>query len=571
MFKRGRVLILSVCFALALLAGMWVSAMPAATSLFTPTPDDFDVTATYLVAGATATAYARTHMDSSVPFPTQTPIDPIEITATALVVDATQKSRDMMATANPIDPIYVTSTYIVGRATQIQSFYMTATAWDTIQTPMPTSPPTWTLFPSDTPFDANATATAIQETADAYGTANTVAPFPTQDFLVLTDTANAGATANAQSIDPIYITATYIVGRATQTEAAYMTATAGGTLPTSVVTSTPTLSPEDEEDLIARWTDELERATGFSHPLFAGIAYDLLNGVRYGGQLSDEYRDFYIHPIVTRTKYDGNEYVVLVTREPVISEATVWIFRVTDGKPVLMSGDVPYSLGVIYGDIDPSWFDFKDFNQNGLPDLIVGYNSGGNCPSTWFGLLEIQPDGNIVDVAKTIPQHEIVQADLADTSLYVSIFRVEFVDVNQDGVSEVKAVGEYFNYPTQGSFGCNFVPMVRYYAWDGKGYKDITSTLDESYYPDIDAYFDNIKESGCLYPGLEMDQVVLDYFVLGRLKDGWAWLASQLHWEMCSPKALTQSGELMGKFLTWVGTLLDLEQQNRGVKSASDS
>ena len=149
MLKHGRVLILGACLALALFAGTWVSATPVATSFFTSTPYDFDGTATYLVAGATATAYARTNMDSSVPFPTQTPIDPIEITATAIVVDATQKSYDMTATANPIDPIYVTSTYIVGRATQIQSFYMTATAWDTIQTPLPTLTLTSTLSDLD--------------------------------------------------------------------------------------------------------------------------------------------------------------------------------------------------------------------------------------------------------------------------------------------------------------------------------------------------------------------------------------------------------------------------------------
>src|SRR5688572_33181027 len=110
---RLRILVVSVLITAMILAGAWVSAMPVATDLYTSTPDDFDATATYLVAGATATAYARTNVDSSSPFPTQMPIDPIEITATAIVVDATKKSYDMTATANPIDPIYITSTYII--------------------------------------------------------------------------------------------------------------------------------------------------------------------------------------------------------------------------------------------------------------------------------------------------------------------------------------------------------------------------------------------------------------------------------------------------------------------------
>lgn len=469
---RLRVLAASVLVGAIILAGAWVSAMPAVAPTWTPFPTDTPVavygTATHLVAGATDTAQANPTANSLMSLTPQTNLDPILVTATAIVVGATQT----------------------------QAYYMTTTA-----TPNP--------------------------------------------------------------IDPIYVTATYIVGRATQTEAAYMTAIAGGPLPTAFVTSAPTLSPQDEEDLIAGWIAELETASGFSHPIFGVIAYDLLKGFRFNIEHIDQFpgldTNISVMPVVTRVEYNGYEYVALITREPIISEATLWVFRLTDGEPILMSGDLPFSLGAVYGDLDPSQYAFNDFNKNGLPDVMVDFYSGGSCPSTWLGLFEIQPDGNVINVAKMIPENGPGSVEI-DTNLYDSIIRFESIDVNDDGIPEIEMVGKYFDFPEHVNAGCSFLPVTRYYAWDGNGYQDITATLDESYYPSIDTYFKSAQESGCSLPG---SQVIVDYFVLGRLKEGWARIASQMHLEMCPAETLVGRGEEIGKFLAWVGMLLELEQQDQ--------
>jgi LysM repeat protein len=66
--------------------------------------------------------------------------------------------------------------------------------------------------------------------------------FPTQDlsaFQAPTLDTSFVQPQTDQNIDPIYITATYIVARATQTEAFFLTATAGG----PIFTPTPTFDP----------------------------------------------------------------------------------------------------------------------------------------------------------------------------------------------------------------------------------------------------------------------------------------------------------------------------------------
>ncbi|MEO8606531.1 MAG: LysM peptidoglycan-binding domain-containing protein [Chloroflexota bacterium] len=132
--------------------------------------------------------------------------------------------------------------------------------------------PTWTPFPSDTPYPTAEplVVTATQDPnlfvppTDDLSQLPAVQEFPTQDpnlFLAPTqDTAigqfptqdtsfaqvptldpNFAQVQSDQNIDPIYVTATYIVARATQTEAYFMTATAGG--PIYVPTEQPTFSP----------------------------------------------------------------------------------------------------------------------------------------------------------------------------------------------------------------------------------------------------------------------------------------------------------------------------------------
>jgi LysM repeat protein len=126
--------------------------------------------------------------------------------------------------------------------------------------------PTWTPFPSDTPFP---TAEPIVITAtqdpnlfvaptDDFGSLDSppvvsefptidtsVAQFPTTDpsfAQIPTEDPLLAQAQVDQAIDPIYVTATYIVARATMTEAFFLTATAGGPIITATLAA-PTLEP----------------------------------------------------------------------------------------------------------------------------------------------------------------------------------------------------------------------------------------------------------------------------------------------------------------------------------------
>jgi LysM repeat protein len=126
--------------------------------------------------------------------------------------------------------------------------------------------PTFTPFPSDTPFPTPEplVITATQDPnlfvppTDDFGSLSappevgvfptqdpSIAQFPTQDpsfAQVPTEDPLLAQAQVDQALDPIYVTATFIVARATMTEAFFLTATAGGPIITSTFPA-PTLEP----------------------------------------------------------------------------------------------------------------------------------------------------------------------------------------------------------------------------------------------------------------------------------------------------------------------------------------
>lgn len=121
--------------------------------------------------------------------------------------------------------------------------------------------PTWTPFPSDTPFPtpepivitATLDPNLFVAPTDDLGQGSLDAPpvaadfptidtgFPTLDPSFAQIPTEDPLFAQAQ-IDPIYVTATYIVARATMTEAFFLTATAGGPIIAPTFPA-PTLEP----------------------------------------------------------------------------------------------------------------------------------------------------------------------------------------------------------------------------------------------------------------------------------------------------------------------------------------
>jgi hypothetical protein len=364
-------------------------------------------------------------------------------------------------------------------------------------------------------------------------------------------------TAAAQPVSPtlsanaLDATSTFIIAAATQTESDLQTMAAA-----SLPGAAPTMSHDETEQFARRWTNELETAAGFSHPVFSYIAYQVLNAGGRGRWGSNQG----LRAIVTRTTYNGSDYVAMVLPELFLpfGSADVWMFRLTNGSnPILLSntdGFVPH-FGYLSEDFNEGQFRFGDVNGNGRPDLVLKLTSAGSCPNNGIEILEVQDNGDVLNVANSILNNSDFSADVANERMEDVIHQVDLMI--QNGETEVKVTYRVNVLPGLHDYTCDsFLPLVRYFRWEGTAYKDITATLSVSDYPDIDRYFTSITGKSCLLPDAAMNQMLIDYAALGRLSEGWARLAPRLQWDKCSPAALEESGETMGALLTWTGKYL---------------
>ncbi len=322
-------------------------------------------------------------------------------------------------------------------------------------------------------------------------------------------------------IDPMFITATYIVGQAT-----------AGALEPMTATATPVpLSDVERDYFVQGWVDDLESAAGFSHPVFGHIAYELL---RFGdaGSIREQY---HLDPKVVRIEFRGRAYVGIYVNPILTLLGEQFLLFSVLGDEVTLLFHRSHSV------VRMNAGEFGDVNSNGLPDLQINLDSRGSCPVTSVHLLEIQPEGEVIDLVPQVTNETRRQA---------------LTDLNKDGLPEIEMFWrEDIPLPGYGGF-CHDLGVTRYYGWDGEAYHDITATFEQSYFPSINAYFDSIEDEACVFPDIAMYQMLFDYLSLGRLVEGWARLESHLAWSACSADELIQHGREIGNILMWVGEKL---------------
>lgn len=392
-------------------------------------------------------------------------------------------------------------------AIALSTMYATAAAFDHPAQPV-TSP-----SPSLDPIFATATYLVGRATEMARGTAVT----PVQQI------------AATVSLDPMLLTATYIVQRATDAELATQQ-----TNPSR--TPAPTLTTEEAEVLRLRWKAELESAAGFTHPIFDQITYNLILDDWKWIWTGWDPHNISLDPQTHRITYEESTYVAILHIWGGLFPSPLLVFRLTGNDVTLIfhSRSTPY-----YWDSEG----FADRNANGYPELALGGYSGGNCGGFTISLLEIRPSDELVNVAPEVS---------GEVNLN------EWVDVDNDGLLEIKGF-DRVGIPLYG-VSCPELQIIHLYRWNGTAYEDVTAEYGAAYYPNLETYWDSIEPSeGCLLPDYAMYEMLVGSIALGQLQEAWSRLWDSLQWGECSGAVLVEHASEMTDLLTWVGEYLQQE------------
>ncbi|MCB9453752.1 MAG: hypothetical protein H6672_20165 [Anaerolineaceae bacterium] len=414
-----------------------------------------------------------------------------------------------------IDQINITASYIVQGATLFRETEIVLTLGGTPTATLPFSAAQFNSFNS-MPTDATLASRGLTQQAIAQRT-----PSATYDLTSFAATATS-------------VRATVL---------AYRSFT-----PTPSPTAIPSLTFPEVDDLGQKWVGELTAAFGFYHPVFDRLVYNRL--LRWQGRDSI-WRDSDIAVDLRRTTVEGDTYVIgfvtLMANDALLGNIGLLAFR-EDETPELMLPYSPYSWNIpkIMGA-------FADYNQNGYPDLMLENRYGGDCPRQETTLLEVRP-GEIVNIT---PAN--------------SVF-LEMVDLDGDAIPEIAASRQTWyqqqgvSLPDTAESNCPDLTLVRWFRWNGDSYQDISPELGEAFYPRIVTFWELAAqdEDGCLLPDRAMYDLLLDYELIGKLEEGWARLYPQLNWDACPATVLSEQGEAMGAFLSWVGDRLQLSQQAQG-------
>jgi hypothetical protein len=420
--------------------------------------------------------------------------------------------------------------------------------------------PTPTLELDPLAYTATSIVRGVTSTAEALKEAG-ITPSPTIYPVSRTPQPSTPfpQTQNLLQIDDLALTATAIVGRATNVAAEAL-------LPTSTPRST--LTATEEETLRLRWLTELETAAGFSDPQFTLFVDALIieaqelierdnRELGYRDDWSTRIRRFSTRPEVATITVDGVTYVAIVAERSILLRSyTLMLFRVVDGHVELVPIPIQDELDgyILAVETDPNTtgdtfragtLGFADRNSNGFPDLAIGWHCGGNSRCHRVYLIELQ-GSTVIDL-------------MPDTG---DLRPRELVDLDADGIMEIEADSYFYGVRFPG-LPTSAMPLVtRYYGWDSasNAYHDISATVDESHWSAINAFWQEVaQDEGCI-PTFDAYAPLLNYLAMDRLTEGWALVEPHLHWEKCEPRMKEQYSTEMVDLVAWVESQLEAAQ-----------
>ena len=323
-----------------------------------------------------------------------------------------------------------------------------------------------------------------------------------------------------QSLKPLELTATFIVGLATANAP-----TLTPTLRPVPITPMPTFTEPVLGVLKAKYINTIVSTVGFNHPTFDMIVTDMVRA-----ETTSPHR---LEPLALdfRTVNFGNtKYVAVIIYRGGYDSGfdRLLLFRIVDQTPLELTNPLetlPESL-LHYSFIDQG---FADRNGNGLPDLAVSVGWGGTCCAPKLSLFEIKPNNQVVDIAPYARD----------------VYPERFEDLNHDGLPEI----ESWSPSGQGSES-----IKRWFGWNGQRYVDVSAQYPQFYLPRINEFAHKLtSDSQCHLKNVvieEMMNFLADYKALGRLSEGWNEL-QQLIRVNCSPADLQKYEKLLTDIEDW--------------------
>lgn len=274
--------------------------------------------------------------------------------------------------------------------------------------------------------------------------------------------------------DPLALTATAIVARATQM--------AAGTITTP--TPIPTLSSMEAETFRKHWLKNLEDEIGFIHPVLEETVDEITESLNSNLDIIN-YTGYGFNPLshnilrdVKKTIFEEREYVAVVLRTYDFSR--VFIFEVRDNLPILLldSKDLHYlpfavlnpfadQLGELLDVENSTPVGFADRNGNSLPDISIHFNNHGSNPTLFMTIFEINSNDELINLT-----------DDLDARVF------DFVDLDGDNIWELQAVQSRYIpeklRPTLTPYSYSVQDIIVWFRWSGEAYERLPLTEDEN-------------------------------------------------------------------------------------------
>jgi hypothetical protein len=288
----------------------------------------------------------------------------------------------------------------------------------------------------------------------------------------------------------------------------------------------------------------IQTAFGLEHPIFREIISQYEDWALQA--IQEQGADTY-HLFVSQTQFNGATYSVgSIPSQVPYPPIDILGFRVDpDGN--VQQLEVPYDFPIGY----VPWLlgEFADHNGNGRSDIPVSGFTGGNCCPGTLSLLELNDQGDFVDI----------------TPIMTDVDPVGFEDLDEDGIWEI--VGVMGSSP-------NFreIRLTRVYAWDGAAYIEASLQFEDWYLERIkDALTRVNRAQSCVYvpylissgdsDGTNIYQALLDYYVIGRIEEGWQVIRNMIHWADCKQERTDKASRIeIWRFEQWVRGLYHSEQ-----------
>ncbi len=358
-------------------------------------------------------------------------------------------------------------------------------------------------------------------------------PSPTVTLMSADDVSQTVVqkTNTTHELDPLEMTATYIVSEAIGTLVAIVSVIQDSDLPTASITPMPTYSLAELSQQKKLYLNKLVKIAGFSSPAFEDIANSLL----VEEVLSNQYVGLdELEPVAQSISFGGSKYTVLVVTSVKygVFLSQILLFRVTNQDAVLLDNPSILDLdSFVYVGLDERGF--ADMNGNSLPDITVYTSYGGNCCLPQLHILEIQSDFQITDIAPKA----------------TDIYPARLMDLNDDGVPEIQGQSP--------ASGTSTIWLIRWFGWSGHSYVDISSQHPELYLSQI-----NLLEQELFSPercnrgyfSLELENYLVNFYAMGHLSDGWSKLQRLLK-RHCSTDDLQKAEDVLKDIEHWMNSL----------------